>query len=658
MQTPPQNSKAPYFYICLVLLLGYVLLAMTPEVRVGDGSEYYGLLYAWDLTHRPWMTPAAFEAYDALFKTNRILGLVTTDFLANAFPALRIGATADFNHFWFYSFLAFVCAKIVSLTGLDLSPHRSFLALHFVLLSVTFGIAYRHFRLRGVVAVAMMLFASPMFWFLDKVHTELMTVCLTLSAVMLVTARRYLAAAVFIALASTQNPSFALVACIPLFYRVVLQREQAYRFIDVAMAVTVVLAVLAHPVYYFARYGVVTPQLLAGGAELGRNIWTFYIWILDPDLGLLPNWPLGLLVLGLAIVFAVRSRRAGTLAFDKLWLGFLLGYLAINFFAHSSTTNLNSGATPGLARYALWYLPLGFPVFMYVLSQFPVRTRRFKAALVVVAVLTLVSMAINDPRRYERFSTPSILSRLIQTHAPWLYNPPTEVFIERYAGIGEYVNEVRPLAVVGPDCSKTIVMPEPGRRGAIAPRNCMFEPNKLNAWTATPEFLALAGTQTHYVNLAPAQTDRLLIKVLPGQHATTSAGDGNVFLGVGWSTAEDWGVWSDGNRAALMIPCNAKQYFGAGKPFTVTIKLRPFNSQKITVMAHGGTLWQGAITSVDQVVEFTVPPEACKDGAYDLWLDIPNAVSPAELKMSPDPRKLGVGMSSIEIKPGTAPRQP
>ncbi|WP_217619259.1 hypothetical protein, partial [Achromobacter sp. GbtcB20] len=165
---------------------------------------------------------------------------------------------------------------------------------------------------------------------------------------------RYLAAALFIALASTQNPSFALVACIPLFYRVVLQRERRYSLFEVAMAVAVVVAVLAHPVYYFARYGVVTPQLLAGGAALGGNIWTFYVWIVDPDLGLLPNWPLGLLVLLAALVAYLR--KPVSLAGPGTWrvTAFVLACCAINFFAHSSTTNLNSGATPGLARYALW----------------------------------------------------------------------------------------------------------------------------------------------------------------------------------------------------------------------------------------------------------------------------------------------------------------
>ncbi|MCK9912270.1 hypothetical protein MXD81_24160, partial [Microbacteriaceae bacterium K1510] len=50
--------------------------------------------------------------------------------------------------------------------------------------------------------------------------------------------------------------------------------------------------------YYFARYGVVTPQVLAGGATPGLYLNIWYIWLIDPDIGLFPNWPFGLLLLG------------------------------------------------------------------------------------------------------------------------------------------------------------------------------------------------------------------------------------------------------------------------------------------------------------------------------------------------------------------------
>ncbi len=645
----------PYVAIVLALVILFVLLARLQPVRVGDGSEYYALYYAWELTHRPWMIAPAYEAYGQLVQSGAIRDMVPADALANWFTALRVGPTSDFNHFWFYSLLAALCGKLAALVGLQLGAHGSFLALHAVLAAVSLGLAYRHFGGRGLLAAVVMLLASPMFWFVDKVHTEFMTVCLVLSAVILVMVERYLAAALFIALASTQNPSFALVACIPLFYRVVLQRERRYSLFEVAMAVAVVVAVLAHPVYYFARYGVVTPQLLAGGAALGGNIWTFYVWIVDPDLGLLPNWPLGLLVLLAALVAYLR--KPVSLAGPGTWrvTAFVLACCAINFFAHSSTTNLNSGATPGLARYALWYLPLAFPVFLWVFGHFALRSKRTLAAGVVLVLLTIVSMGVNNPRRHERYATPSMLSELIQTKLPFLYSPPAEVFLERYSGVGEAVYGKNVRALLGPDCRKILLLPGAGRHGALAPTECMMDAARLDAFAASPAFEALmAGTggETTYARISAEQADSLRMRVAPGPHGMGQGGDGAVFLGSGWNQPESWGVWSEGTQPALLLPCNEQQYFKPEHKFTLALALRPFGRQEVTIIGSGGTLWEGTLEGAEQVVRFAVPPENCRAGRYKIRLKLPGAASPASLGLSGDSRQLGVGLASLEITAG------
>lgn len=651
-----RSTALPYLYIVAVLLALFFILNRMAPVRVGDGSEYYGLYYAWWLTARPWMTPAAYEAYNALFASNAIVGLVPTHVLASAFEALRVGTTSDFNHFWFYSLLAALCGKAAALVGVTLTPHQSFLALHFVALAATMAIAFRFHSWKGVLAVALMIVVSPVFWFINKVHTEFLTVCLVLSAVVLVTGQRYLAAALCIALASTQNPSFALIACIPLFYRVVLQRKQPYTLFEVALCVAVVVAVLAHPVYYFSRYGVVTPQLLAGGAALGRNLSTFYIWIFDPDLGLLPNWPLGLGVLLLAIgAFAVRFRQGARQPMDWRWLAFAGIYLAVNFFAHASTTNLNSGATPGLARYALWYLPLGFPLVMYVLDLFPRRSGRWYGGAVALALLAVVSIAINNPRKSERYTSPSLTSRFLQTYLPGLYDAPWEVFAERYSGFGEEVHARKPRVIVGPDCRKILLMPGDGLQNALVPRGCTVDAERLNTYVNSQEFSATFGAQApsadaRYASLDPAKLDGLRLRLMPGPHRVGANGDGGVVLGTGWSGREEWGVWSEQKVASLVLPCDDTQYYGPGKPFALSIKLRPFNKQSLVVSTSAGKAWEGEVTAVDQVISIDVPADSCKDGKYQVTLEMPNAISPLQLGMSTDNRLLGVGLSEYEIR--------
>ena len=103
---PPASSRLRVIYLrgLRVATTMFVLaLAAGRPVRVGDGSEYYALFLAWRAGGRPFMTDAAWAAYEALYAGRSVDGLVAPHDLVRAFPALVQGATADFNHFWFYS---------------------------------------------------------------------------------------------------------------------------------------------------------------------------------------------------------------------------------------------------------------------------------------------------------------------------------------------------------------------------------------------------------------------------------------------------------------------------------------------------------------------------------------------------------------------------
>lgn len=269
----------PYFCICLGFFVVFYVLGGLPQQRVGDGSEYYALFYAWGVAHRPWMTSLAYDAYEQLVSANHIVGMLSRESLQSYFPELRLENTSDFNHFWMYSFLAYLASKFVSLFGVSPSPHVGFLTLHCFLLVLTTSLAHRFYGRNGVLVVILMTFISPIFWFLDKVHVEVFTYTLILSSIILVHSRQYVFAAFFLALASTQNPSFSLVALVLLFYRVFLEWRRPYSFFELVFFIGTVLVALLHPVYYFFRFGVPTPQLLAGGGI----VWLQFIIFLYLD---------------------------------------------------------------------------------------------------------------------------------------------------------------------------------------------------------------------------------------------------------------------------------------------------------------------------------------------------------------------------------------
>ncbi|WP_315708410.1 hypothetical protein [Brenneria uluponensis] len=504
------NKIRHYFYIGLGLLIFFLIVGRFTPIRVGDGSEYYALFYAWDTVFRPWMTSSAYDAYGHLISSHEIISLVPRDTLERSFPALIAGSTADFNHFWFYSFLAFICAKFTSLLGINISIHGAFLELHFLLVFMTMSIAYRYYKWQGVFIVVLMTFVSPVLWFTDKVHTELYTYCLALSGIIFIYAKKYLPSALVFAIASAQNPSFALIAFIPFCYRVILQRKDKYLLTEVIMFVATALFVLVHPVYYFLRFGVITPELLTSGASLGKNLSIFYIWILDPDLGLIPNWPLGILSIILAAFLLCRKKNREGLYFDGRIVLFLMLYLAINFYVNSSTTNINSGGTPGLARYALWYLPLAFPIFMFISKNVVLRSGLFYIIITLIIMTSIFTFKKNDPRKGESYITPSAISFLIQKRLPWLYNPPVEVFQERYSGYGESIHDKSYLGIVGPDCRKVLISPTHNGNDVIFPDNCHFDQSKINAIVKNASKETSYG---EYIKLSKGDIQKIRIKV-------------------------------------------------------------------------------------------------------------------------------------------------
>lgn len=644
--SPPHARRAlPYLLIALATVLLFLWLGKRPGERVGDGSEYYAMFYAWSEGLRPWMTAEANAAYDQLQKGTDVFGLVPRTWFYEAFSELRVGETTDFNHFWFYSLLALACQKAALLVGAHLSIHASFLTLHALLLGGTTAAAYRYYGWRGAAVMLLMIVGSPVLWFLDKVHTEPFTVCLLLLGMMQMHRARYAAASLLFALVSTQNPSFALIAGIPWAYRVLLQWRQRYTKTELLLLAAAAVTVLLHPAYYEMRYGVITPQLLAGGAELGSNLSSFYVWIIDPDLGLLPNWPLGTVAL-LAGAALWWWRRRAPLHTAHAWheILFVVAYLVINFYAQSSTSNLNSGATPGLARYALWYLPLVFTLLLWISEQCPWGSKRGYAAVLVAVLLTGASIRRYDPRTPEQYVTPSSLSYALQSRLPTWYDPPPEIFMERFSGHGE---ERAYDLIVGPDCRKTLLIGHVNTPGAMSPNQCLFDNDKLSAYRRA--IAARAPRKFAYVYLSEAQAMAMRMTMSREPYKVGVGDKGGVVLGRGWSQQEPWGVWSLGKRSELNFPCSGKQFYRTDQPFDVALQLEPFGQQALVVRAGKQVLWQGPVVAGGPPIRVSIPPDNCRAGVSKIELTVSNPTRPSDDGKSRDNRALGVSMNGFQI---------
>jgi hypothetical protein len=667
----PQIRRSIRHWLLLGMMFAATAVAIVlianqaARVRVGDGSEYYAMELAWSQTQKPFMTEKAWDAYAHEFSGRTILGLVPPSQLRNTFPALRLGVTADYNHFWLYSALAATAGRALEKMGISSEPHLDFLFLHAALCALLIVLCTHWQGRQGFVVALFLSICSPMLWYITKAHTEFFTFCLSTIAVAALMQKRWAFAASALAVTSTQNISFAIPAAfcgvfaLASFIRG--KKTNAQTVLDVVLLCVAAVVVLLHPLYYFFRYGVLTPELLAGGATLKYvDPLMPFNFVLDPDLGLLPNWAPGTAAAFCCAVILIRRRTA----FRYDLFAFAVVYIFAALIAQGATTNINSGASVYVARYGLWYICLFYPLFVATLTVIGDWSARTRAATYsgLATFILIVAIANGEefaPNKYETYLTPSPTAYLIYRFTPWLYNPNTEIFSGRNAGIGDSTPP-RPSIILGPYCRKALILTGTGDTPTILGHSlCGLSHSAV-------EHLALAAGgwndkdwSYRYFTINSAQ-------LLEGQSTVTRGEDvefgnqsasGRELLISGWSQPEASGVWSDGDLARIRMKVNG----GASLPLPATVSLTMsgfFSGEHrriaITPMINGTrapVFILDANMRMPATLALTLSAEAMRrqKEIVDIVLEIDQPRSPAELGVSPDGRRLGIRLTHMHI---------
>lgn len=463
-------------FICVSLF--FVFNAFLPIYRVGDGSEYILQFYSLANHATPWISGAALSDYANLFLQNNIQGLVPGDVIASYSNNLMVDGSFDLRHFWFYAFLAAVIHTLFFLINVPISVTFSFLILNAFLLFRVLKVSGKFHGVKGQISVLSLYVLSPMLWYGNKIHTEFFTFTLVTLASVYFYNKKILQASIAISIISTQNISFSVIALMLLLYYFFSNRQDISIILKNSLLVCVgIFLALLHPLYYLVRQSVITPQLLTGEAQIKFSFQDYFVWFFDPDIGLLPNWPLGILLL-IYLLYVLIIQKS----FNREYLLYATLFITISLYAQQSTTNLNTGGTPGPARYGLWYIGLFFPLLLNFATQAKSFSQiKLKFLSLVLAILMVLSLWSFSPRRFENYLTPSVTSTLIQTYFASLYSPNPEVFRERFSGFGE---SIIPYIVVGPSCTK-LLLTKQGDLGSIyIPSYCGFSSQPIVSFVA------------------------------------------------------------------------------------------------------------------------------------------------------------------------------
>ncbi len=610
------------------------------------------------LSQRPYMTDAGWAGYEAMIQANEVQGVPPLEWLKNAFTGLRTTSGADFNHFWLYPAGAAAVGFVGDRLGLAQTSHAHFLLLHAALLAGLLLLCYWTDRWKGVGAALIIACASPVLWFTNKVHTEFATVLFTTGAMALAAKRYWAGAGLLLALTSTQNISFAIpafVCCVIALYQFCTEPRTGVRAaVDAVFLSGAAILALLHPAYYFFRFGGITPQLITFGADTSAIApLTSIQYLLDPDIGLLPNWPLGMAILALAALLAAKHYRQRP---GILMTVFVVAYIGAAMAAQSATGNINSGATINVARYGMWYVCLLYPCILYIADHL---TRSGNATKVIAALAVLALAALNakqyPPKKGESYDSPTPVSRVVYRFAPWMWTPAPEVFHERYSGIGESAPLQTPAVVLGPGCVRALYVPGDASRGVTTIRPypdgaCGMSDEQFQE--AVGKRFDTLPTKPTYFELTKQELSEkkrpipeLVIGTPIGPDALRS------YLREGWSPGEPWGTWSSGDRSTLelLAPPSARKLritasaFLGGK-HTKSVSSVSINGAEPTLIEFGPTSPQPSVFTFDL-------PANNKAQVIAVEILHKNPVSPADAGVSADTRELSIGMIGLEVLP-------
>ncbi len=415
--------------VFLVVLIAIVFINPIGH-RVGDGMEYYAMLLSFVNFGVPYSTDANFVLYDQYISQTKSLGFLSSEYLKNAFLILQSSAGQEYPHFWFYSLLAAPFGFILNMLGLDIG--FSFTFLHLILLIVALYVTYKEYGKPAVLAILLLILLSPAIWFINKAHTEFFTIMMSIVGILYFMKFKYLQAAFFFALISTQNPPFAIISFILIIFTIANMRIKFFNYRILLFSFFIGFLVILHPLYYYISLGVITPQFLLGAANDSVTFHRMATWFIDPDVGLFFNWPLGLFILIVGVY--LWFKRNDDLKSSIPILLFYLLYVLILSYAQSKTGNLNHGATVYISRYSLWYIALFSPIVIYLIQLlFTIKLSSCKKSLLFISVLvfSIVNISQYKPTKNENYSNQTWQSKYFYKVFSSVWEPEPEIFVER-----------------------------------------------------------------------------------------------------------------------------------------------------------------------------------------------------------------------------------
>ncbi len=213
------------------------------------------------------------------------------------------------------------------------------------------------------------------------------------------------------------------------------------------------------------------------------------------------------------------------------------------------------------------------------------------------------------------------------------------------------------------DVDYSLEIRQRGFRIYQVPVNLLHEENRTTRdFLALPEYRAKveSNAKAFFEKWQPVEAHAVVPPLTPGERISLRAGGGwTSMLGRGWSAPEEWGVWSDGSEAILVVklPDNWRG------PATIRLELLAFvppggEPQRVRIRTGSVETGEWRITDTPMHITIDLGDRVVASDPVFINLRFPDALSPSQAVLSADERTLGVGLVSLALsalpEPATA----
>ena len=442
-----QKDEAPYdrlfgaLSVFSLMLFATILLYMTVfyfhPVIVGDGHEYLGITISFFNHQSPDLQSQDIALRRAIESENN----VNQPEIYNYYDYEKSTINGQYYsyHFWLYSLAclpAYLTLHFLNLNVLKCFQITNALLLIFSLTIIIIYAPFNHFKKFIFLLLAGL---NPVLLYIIWPHPEVFTYSLVLAAIVFMLAKMPYPAILMASLASLQNPPVSVLTFFLIFYGWEEHGWKLKSLLGMIGVSSISLAQYAFYYFYFHTYSLITEAQYASIHFITlEKVLSLFI---NLDFGILPYFTVLLIVCLISLMIGIWRREA---IIPLLWVVLFL-------MAIMCSTQINwNGGMMYLSRYATYFLPVLFAIVFLSYNYHPKKLIGIVILLgILITVLTTAYLSIHyDMGAYCKFNP---LSSAVLMDAPYLYNPPYEVFAERTLGLEANYSTCYPI--VYPDRS-------------------------------------------------------------------------------------------------------------------------------------------------------------------------------------------------------------